>query len=186
MTTDVFTSLAEFVGGAPLAMVRVFGQPVPGGSKTAFALRGAGGQILLRKGPSGKTSPILAYRDDAKGNGRWKRTVRDTAALAWPREPLKGPLFATAVFLMPRPKGHLGARGLRPSAPMDHTTKPDATKLWRAVEDALTGVLWVDDAQLIGHVVMKAYTLHEPCVIVKVYRALTPAPDAVKGAPCSC
>lgn len=38
-----------------------------------------------------------------------------------------------------------------------HTVKPDATKLWRSTEDALTGIAWRDDAQISVQVVEKRY-----------------------------
>jgi Holliday junction resolvase RusA-like endonuclease len=40
---------------------------------------------------------------------------------------------------------------------MHPTVKPDLTKLLRAVEDALTGVVWRDDSQIIHQVVNKEY-----------------------------
>ena len=36
-------------------------------------------------------------------------------------------------------------------------TKPDATKMLRAVEDAMTGIAWLDDAQIVRQVVTKRY-----------------------------
>lgn len=45
----------------------------------------------------------------------------------------------------------------RPSAPHYPAVKPDATKLVRAVEDALTGICWRDDAQIVNQDVRKRY-----------------------------
>jgi Holliday junction resolvase RusA-like endonuclease len=36
-------------------------------------------------------------------------------------------------------------------------TRPDATKLWRPTEDALTGIVWRDDSQIIRQLVRKRY-----------------------------
>ena len=62
---------------------------------------------------------------------------------------------------MPRPKGHYrtgkNALILRKNAPEHPTTKPDATKLLRSTEDALTGILWKDDAQIWCQNVTKTY-----------------------------
>ena len=67
------------------------------------------------------------------------------------------PLNLEVDFYVPRPKGHFGKRGLRLSAPAFPTVKPDATKLLRAVEDALTGIVWRDDAQVVEQHVSKLY-----------------------------
>jgi Holliday junction resolvase RusA-like endonuclease len=75
-------------------------------------------------------------------------------------------------FLMPRPKGHFrtGKRAhiLREAAPLYHTSKPDATKLLRATEDALTGILWHDDAQIAMQIVKKRYTSSNPGAEIKI------------------
>jgi Holliday junction resolvase RusA-like endonuclease len=49
---------------------------------------------------------------------------------------------------------------------------PDATKLLRGLEDALTGVVWHDDAQIVSQHVEKRYALGPECVVVTVCEAL--------------
>lgn len=65
---------------------------------------------------------------------------------------LDGVLALDVVFVKPRPKSHYrtgrNAHLLRDTAPSAPNTKPDGLKLRRAVEDALTGVVWVDDARI--------------------------------------
>ncbi len=55
-------------------------------------------------------------------------------------------------FYLPRPQGHFGTGSneglLKPSAPKEHTKKPDVTKLARAAEDALTNIVYKDDSQV--------------------------------------
>ncbi len=68
-----------------------------------------------------------------------------------------GPLKLTACFFMPRPKGHYGKRGLRPSSPPFPDKKPDLSKLVRALEDAMTGIVYGDDAQIVLYDVSKLY-----------------------------
>lgn len=70
---------------------------------------------------------------------------------------LDGPLVLVVQFYVPRPKSHYGARGLRPSAPDYPAVRPDVTKLLRAVEDACTGVVWRDDAQVVEQHAGKSY-----------------------------
>lgn len=75
---------------------------------------------------------------------------------------------------VPRPAGHSGKRGLRPSAPKYVTTRPDADKYARAVLDALTGIAWTDDSQVVRLHVDKSYaTDTEPAgVTVDIYHLL--------------
>lgn len=64
-----------------------------------------------------------------------------------------GPVKLTLTFFVTRPQGHFGtgrnAGRLKDSAPSYPTKKPDLTKLTRATEDALTKVIWKDDAQVV-------------------------------------
>jgi len=129
----------------------VYGTPQPAGSKV-------GG---LRK--DGR----VFVRDAAKKSRPWKDDVARTAALAMVRgtspdangnEPLlDGPVMVTMHFFVTRPKGHFGKRGLRPSAPEFPTTRPDLLKFARGVEDACTGIVWRDDAQIISELLLKHY-----------------------------
>jgi crossover junction endodeoxyribonuclease RusA len=54
-------------------------------------------------------------------------------------------------YVFARPKGHFGAKGLRAAAPAEHTQRPDVDKLERAALDAMTGIVWADDCQVVGH-----------------------------------
>lgn len=82
---------------------------------------------------------------------------------------LIGSVAVEFVFYRRRPAGHFGtgrnASQLRPSAPSRPTTRPDVLKLARAVEDALTGVVWRDDAQITEQVLRKFYGEPERTVI---------------------
>jgi len=51
------------------------------------------------------------------------------------------------------------------------TTKPDVTNLVKGVEDALTGIIWHDDAQVAMLKAMSAYGVH-PGVYVKISSAV--------------
>lgn len=120
----------------------VYGVPQPAGSKRAFARKGGG----------------VIVTDDAKRSRPWKTQVAQAAGEAVNGAGLlDGPLELLVVFTVPRPKGHYGARGLRPSAPAYPAVRPDVTKLLRAVEDACTGVVWRDDAQVVEQHATKRY-----------------------------
>lgn len=138
----------------------VYGIPAPAGSKRAYVVKGR-----------------AVVTDDSKRSRPWKSDVTAAAADAMGGRPLlRGPLSLYVQFVVPRPKGHFGARGLRPSAPTRPAVKPDATKLLRAVEDACNGVVWRDDSQIVGQLVWKDYG--EPAcarVFVLELEPVTPA-----------
>ncbi len=135
------------------------GVPKPGGSKTP--------------GISKKTGKQYVY-DACKGNKAWKNTVAQYAKAHYRGELLDGAILIVAIFYMPRPKSHFNSKGiLKPSAPKYHTTRPDATKLFRALEDALTGIVWTDDARIVGQEVKKNYA--DPVSQVGVLVQISPA-----------
>lgn len=77
--------------------------------------------------------------------GAWKQQI----ALAWVNRRLPkfdGPVWLDLLFLMPRPKSRTRKRG--PNERYKHITKPDASNLQKAVEDALNGIAWHDDCQV--------------------------------------
>lgn len=74
---------------------------------------------------------------------------------------LDGPVTLVAVFVLERLAGHFGtgrnAGKLKASAPVYSKTKPDLSKLLRALEDGMTGVVFKDDAQVAIAEVSKLY-----------------------------
>lgn len=82
-------------------------------------------------------------------------------------KPVALPVRVRFAFTFTRPKGHFTAKGnLKPSAPVCHVKRPDTLKLARAVEDALTGIVWRDDAQICAEVLTKEYGSTPGCEIV--------------------
>lgn len=135
----------------------VYGTAAPAGSKRGFYNAKARRVILT---------------DDSKHSRPWKAQVSDAAGQAMGDTPLlDGPLDLCLTFVVVRPKGHFGtgknAARVRASAPEYPTVKPDLLKLARAVEDALTGIVYRDDAQIVSESLSKIYG--EPArVIVNV------------------
>lgn len=120
----------------------VYGVAAPGGSKTTGVTKG--GRRFVR--------------DSSRRAAPWKQHVAQAAGEAMAGRPtLEGPLMLVATFHLPRPKSHYGVRGLRPSAPAWPTVRPDTTKLLRPLEDALTGIVWRDDAQVVRQVAERRY-----------------------------
>ena len=133
--------------GLPLGRIvlRVPGTPQPGGSKRAFV-------------PKGWTRAVITDANPRAVD--WKRTVQAFAMEAMAGKRLAdGPLDVRMVFYMARPKGHFGTRGLRASAPRFPQGKPDVLKLGRSTEDALTGIVWVDDARIVRERLEKVYSM---------------------------
>ena len=63
-----------------------------------------------------------------------------------------GPVSISMCFSMARPKSHTGAKGLKASAPVHHSGKPDADNLAKLVMDQITrsGKIWRDDSQVVS------------------------------------
>lgn len=132
------------------------GTPRPAGSKRAFAIKRGGvptGQVAVvdTSGVKGKT---------------WRGDLRDAAKTAHQGRPLEGPLKLCVVFHLQRPKSHYCGgffeRGLKLNMSTYHAQRPDTTKLLRAVEDALTGILWRDDAQIAVQTAKKVWSTGTP------------------------
>lgn len=141
--------LRDIVIGDSLTFT-VPGRAQPAGSKRAFPFRKKDGRLGVAV-------------SDANQNARgWKERVALVAAERYvarfgPRAPFDGAVSLDVEVRLARPKGHFGKRGLKVGARKFPTTKPDTTKLVRAIEDACTGILWVDDAQIVEQSARKVY-----------------------------
>lgn len=128
----------------------VRGTPAPGGSKKVVFIRDRTGHIVYRNG-----WPLHKIVDDGAHNAAWKLDVERAARANHQGEPFSGPLRMVAEFLIQRPKWHhIGgkrSRPLRADAPTDHLQKPDCSKFLRSTEDAMTGVVYFDDHQVVQH-----------------------------------
>jgi crossover junction endodeoxyribonuclease RusA len=142
----------SFLPGTRTVSFFVPGTPATQGSKRAFI-------------PKGWTRAIIV--EDCKRNKDWRGDVKSfaleaTAGEVHDTDSRSAMVRLTIAFFMPRPKGHVGRRGLLPSAPKRPTTKPDCTKMLRSVEDALKGILWADDSQVVEQVISKHYADETP------------------------
>ena len=117
----------------------VFGISQTAGSKRAFPFKKSDGSLGVR-----------VSDDNPKGQS-WKNAVASSARLVHRGELLSGALAVTMRFYRPRPQGHFGKHGLNKTGleAIAPATRPDVLKLARCAEDALTGVLWRDDAQIV-------------------------------------
>ena len=116
------------------------GDPVPQGSK--------------RIGRAGKSRrPLLI---DANAKTKPWRDELARAALEHFGTPELGDIRLTCTFYFTRPQSHYHKKFggytdlLKSSAPSFKKSKPDLDKLLRSVFDALTGIAWRDDSQVVS------------------------------------
>jgi Holliday junction resolvase RusA-like endonuclease len=120
---------------------RVNGIAQQAGSKRAFV-------------PKGWTRPILT--DSNRNLKSWQQLVAECAhhalmqRAAAERGLLLGAVRLSVAFFLPRPKS-------LPRREVAHTKSPDLDKFVRAIQDALTGVIFRDDAQVVELIAMKRY-----------------------------
>jgi len=101
----------------------------------------------------------FGVKDSCKELPAWRHYVALEARKKFKGEPLRSKsLFMTLVFTRPRPNIHFNSKGeLKLSAPKYPVTRPDSIKLARAIEDALTGIIYHDDSQIVKHEIYKKY-----------------------------
>ena len=91
----------------------------------------------------------------------WRYLVSQ-AAVASGATLLRGPVRMSTVFLFRRPKSHFRTNGkLKPSAPRWMSVRPDASKLQRSTEDALSKLLYEDDARIVTLTASKRYCVDD-------------------------
>jgi Holliday junction resolvase RusA-like endonuclease len=137
-----------------------YGRPQPAGSKRAFPLRRKDGSIGVSV--SDANPKAKDWQFDVQG-----AALRELVVLGMDGHMpvFNCPVVLDLRFYLARPKGHMGtgrnAEQVKASAPAYPVTKPDTTKLVRGVEDALTGILWRDDAQIVDQHAAKFYTTRD-------------------------
>ena len=116
---------------------RVYGLPQTKGSTKSFFVK--------------KLNRVVTTNDNEK-NKNWAVTVAQEAAVHRPSALWLGPITLHLNFLLAKPKS-LPKRRL--SWP---TKKPDWDKLARSAGDAMTGIVYRDDAQVVEAHVFKSYS----------------------------
>lgn len=158
----------------------VEGTPVTQGSKKTFVPSYREGNVVRRHkaecpgrlmdGPYANEHgadlckcPIIANTvdDNDEKLGPWREAIGWAARNVYQGEVLDCLLTMSLVFIRPRPKSHYGTgrneRVLKDSAPAAPGSTPDAGKLARAVEDALSKVIYTDDSLLVDTYHSKRY-----------------------------
>lgn len=119
----------------------VWGTPAPKGSVRA---------IPVRNRPSG----AVIVPDNAPRLRDWTRAVSDAVSRVAEQtgaSVIPGPVRVSVRFLLPRPKSAPKRRRTWPDR------KPDVDKLARAVLDPMRGVVFEDDARVVGLLAEKDY-----------------------------
>ena len=147
----------------------VLGHAQPAGSKTARPIRRKDGSYVT----TAKGNIVVPVVDANKKSAGWKKIVAKAASQAYSGPPLDEPLRVRMTFVRARPKCHYrtgkNAHLLKDDAPSQPIFTPDVLKLARGAEDAMTGIIYCDDARTVSLEVDKCFGEPE-CVIVIIER----------------
>jgi len=140
--------------GLAVLDVRVFGLPIAQGRPRARAFQHHG------------ATRVSVY--DPATSRDWKRTVLAQVLPQKPPAPVEGPLVMVVEFLMPRPQS-------LPKRETFHVKRPDVSNMIKAIEDALNGIVYRDDSQIVDLRATKTYS-PSPGVRIRIERAVTAPP----------
>lgn len=132
---------------------QVFGLPQTKGSSRGFPVKRKNGRI-----------GVVITNDNDK-NKPWAATVSGEAQRHRPSTPFTGPVRLMLAFGVQKPKSYPKTKEL------PATKKPDLDKMIRSVKDALRGVLYRDDSQVVELRATKAYS-DTPGVLIELEGAL--------------
>ena len=109
----------------------------------------------------------IAY--DPPKSKDYKARVRQYAARNAPKEPLEGKVQLEVQIFRSVPKSWSKKKHEAAYAGLIWpTTKPDVSNIVKGIEDALNGIWYKDDSQIVHEYSMKQYA-REPGVIVKMW-----------------
>ena len=154
----LFRTTSEFIGGNTAAVVSMadrvsficYSRAAPQGSK-----RHIGGGVLIES-----SKRVKPFRSDLQG------VAIEATPVDW--GPWVGVSRLRVDFHFRRPKSHLTSKGaLTKAAPLFPTGRQigDTDKLIRSVCDALTGVTWYDDSQVVDITAKKRFFERDQTII---------------------
>ena len=139
---------------------------VPGSNTKRGFVNPKTGRVIIAdkaKGKAAYTAALRMFAEQAVNDSKWTR--------------IEGAVLLILEFFYLRPKGHFGtgrnAGIVKPSAPEFKTTKPDLANLLKPTEDALKGIVWRDDSQVVRTILNKDYGEKE-LVRIQVAELVTP------------
>ena len=92
---------------------------------------------------------------------QWENMIRLQAVRHRPKKLWEGPIAMALTFMMPRPKS-------LPKKVVYHIKKPDLDNLAKSCKDAMQGIIYKSDSQIIILNLEKKYTLDEYGVAVRL------------------
>ena len=97
---------------------------------------------------------------DPSNSKNWKETVK-WQAIEHKKQGyvIEGAIGMTLMFFLPRPKS-------LPKRIQEHTKKPDLDNLSKAIKDALKGICYKDDSQIINLLASKQYGIETGVEII--------------------
>jgi Holliday junction resolvase RusA-like endonuclease len=148
-------------------------RPLPTGRAIAAFKKG---QALVIRSMRELLSCIV-ITSDSDTNRDWRNAVSQAARVAMAQagaRSIEGPVAISVTFCLPRPKrlkGHMEP----------HITRPDLDKLLRSCCDAMSGILFADDAQVVFVTMSKQYAEvgAQPRAVVTVTDAKTYQSDSL-------
>lgn len=147
MGSKISRHLGTWALGTKLVIDVRGAEVVPKGSMVAFVPPNSRRAIIT----DSKSVKLRGYERDIREIAtRWMDRLALPCASGQPFELL-------IVFYLARPQKHFDRLGLRPDAPPAPMGKPDVDKLQRALLDALTGIVFEDDARIVRIVAEKRY-----------------------------
>lgn len=138
----------------------VLGEPMSKGSMIGEVVTRRDGSIVYKDG-----RPLCRVRHAKKGLGQNEQGIANAALVARTEAGLtmsRGEALAVTLrFYTARNVGHFGtgrnAGLLKDSAPAKPAKRPDVDKWSRQVLDAMTGVVYADDGQVVSLLAVKEY-----------------------------
>lgn len=91
----------------------------------------------------------------------WERACAEYARMYWQGAPHACPVSVHVAAYHPRPKSRpkaVPAEVWATGGPVARPSKPDASNILKIVEDALNGICWQDDAQIVDARVQTWYS----------------------------
>jgi Holliday junction resolvase RusA-like endonuclease len=124
----------------------------------------------------GKAPRAIVTNDNPNAKA-WEQRIATEAQKVGGGALFTGPVILTVAFHLPRPKS-------LPKRVTHHMTRPDCDKATRCVLDALTGVLYGDDGQVVELHVRKQFAElgAAPRADITLEEASSIAPEATAGA----
>lgn len=156
--------------------ITITGHPVAKGrARSGLIPKKGGGFATDRNG-----RPIIAHHTPAKTR-RWEDEARTEAKAvmnARGLEPMRGPLLLVIEANFAPPESWPAwKQEAALSGQVCHTSKPDADNILKAVKDAMNGVVWLDDSQVVTASATKGYS-RVPKVVIEI-RTIKAAPSRI-------